>query len=50
MKASAISTSTRSVSFLHLAAVLALVLFVLTLPFLITGPAYQHPDMDIVGP
>ncbi len=50
MDASALETSTRSVSFLRFAAVLALVLFALSLPFLITGPGYQHPETDIVGP
>ncbi len=50
MKAAVIPTSTNSASFLRFAAVLALTLLALSLPFLITDPGYQHPDTDIVGP
>ncbi len=50
MKASAIGIPTSSVGPVRLAAVLAVVLFALSLPFLITGPAYQRSDADIVGP
>lgn len=50
MKASAASVSTGPISFLNLAAVLILLLVALSLLFLITGPSYQHPETDIVGP
>jgi len=50
MKASALPIPTNSVGLVRLAAVLALVLFALSLPFLLTGPAYQRPDANIVGP
>ena len=50
MDAAVIQRLRSSIGFILLAAVLALILVALSLSFLVAGPSYPHPDLDIVGP